>query len=115
HHRFVFTANTYFTDQWSWMIRANSYGDHYGERGTIDAPVDPSAKIDETIYIDTEINYQFNDNMRLTLGAINVFDEFIDEIGPPNANRLSVGLQYPRRSAANYEGGYWYLRGVYSM
>ncbi len=32
-----------------------------------------------------------------------------------NANRLSVGLEYPRRSAANYEGGAWYLRGTYSF
>ncbi len=36
----------------------------------------------------------------------------IDEIGPPNANRLSVGLQYARRSAANDEGRSWYLRGI---
>ena len=34
----------------------------------------------------------------------------VGEIGPPNSNRLSVGLQYPRRSAANYEGGSAYLR-----
>ena len=34
-------------------------------------------------------------------------------IGPPNANRLSVGLQYPRRTVANYEGGSWYLRASY--
>ena len=54
------------------------------------------------------------DNLRLAAGAVNIFDSFIDEIGPPNANRLSVGLQYPRRSAANYEGGAWYLKGTYS-
>ena len=46
--------------------------------------------------------------------ARQIFDEFIDEIGPPNANRLSVGLQYPRRTVANYEGGSWYLKGIYS-
>ena len=41
-------------------------------------------------------------------------DRYIDEIGPPNANRLSVGLQYPRRTVANYEGGSWYLKGIYN-
>ena len=96
------------------MLRANYYGEHYDERGTIGAAVDPSAKIDPTVYFDVEFGYQFTDNWRGVLGAVNVTDEFIDEIGPPNANRLSVGLQYPRRSAANYEGGSWYLRGVYS-
>jgi iron complex outermembrane receptor protein len=49
------------------------------------------------------------------LGFANMFDEYIDEIDAPNANRQSVGLQYPRRSAANYEGGSWYLAMAYSF
>ena len=31
-------------------------------------------------------------------------------IEAPYANRLSVGLPYARRTAANFEGGSWYLR-----
>ncbi len=112
--RFVLTANTYFSEQWNLMVRANYYGKHFDERGRIGAAVDPSAEIGATIYFDAELGYQFNDNFRLTAGASNIFDTFIGEIGPPNANRLSVGLQYPRRSAANYEGGSWYLRGSYA-
>ena len=50
----------------------------------------------------------------MALGAVNIFDSYIDKVGPPNANRLSVGLEYPRRSAANYEGGAWYLRGTWA-
>jgi iron complex outermembrane receptor protein len=95
------------------MARANYYGDHYDERGRIGAAVEPSAKISSTIYVDLEAGYQINDNWRVVLGAVNVFDEYIDEIGPPNSNRLSVGLQYPRRTVANYEGGSWYLRASY--
>lgn len=113
-HRFVLSANTFIGERANVMLRANYYGDHYDERGTIGAAVDPSAEIDATIYIDLEFGYQFNDNWKAVLGAVNVTDEFIDDIGPPNANRLSVGLQYPRRSAANYEGGAWYLRGIYA-
>ena len=52
------------------------------------------------------------ESFQLAVGAVNIFDEYIDKVGPPNANRLSVGLEYPRRSAANYEGGQWYLRGT---
>ncbi len=113
--RFVLTANTVFGDDWNLLLRANYYGDHFDERGRIGAAVDPSAKIDATIYVDAELGYQVNDNFRVVLGAVNIFDEFIDEIGPPFSNRLSVGLQYPRRSAANYEGGSWYLKGTYSF
>jgi iron complex outermembrane receptor protein len=110
-HRFVLTSNTIWGDHWNFLVRANFYGSHYDERGTINAAVEPSAKIGSTIYFDMELGYRINDRFKLAAGAVNVFDSYIDEIGPPNANRLSVGLQYPRRSAANYEGGFWYLRG----
>jgi len=113
-HRFVLTTNTYFGDKWNFMMRANYYGSHWDERGTIGAAENPSAKIGDTIYFDMELGYQITDQFRMAAGAVNVFDSYIDEIGPPNSNRLSVGLQYPRRSAANYEGGAWYLRGTYS-
>jgi hypothetical protein len=47
-------------------------------------------------------------------GAANVFDSFVNIIGPPNSNRLSVGLPYARRTPTNYEGGSWYLRGTFT-
>jgi len=113
--RFVFTANTRFAESWWFMFRANYYGDHYDERGTIDDPDSPSAKVDDIIYVDLELGWDVTDNVTLTAGGSNVFDEFVDEIGASNANRLSVGLQYPRRTAANYEGGSWYLRAAYNF
>ena len=113
-HRWVLTGNWLMTDKWNLMARINYYGEHYDERGTIGDPADLSALIDPTIYLDLELGWQATDNVRVVLGGVNVTDEFIDTIGPPNANRLSVGLQYPRRTVANYEGGSWYLRGIYS-
>ncbi len=112
-HRFVLTTRTNFNELWDLLVRFNYYGSHYDERGEINAPVDPSAKIGSTVYVDAELGYQFNDNFKLALGAVNIFDEYVDKVFPPNANRLSVGLEYPRRSAANYEGGQWYLRGTF--
>ena len=53
--------------------------------------------------------------MHLAVGAVNIFDEFVDEIGEPFANRRSVGLQYPRRSAANYEGGSIYVKTTFKF
>ena len=113
--RFVLTALTHIGEKWTYMVRANFYGEHYDERGRINDEVQPTAEIDSIIYVDMELNYQYNDNWTLSLGATNIFDSFVDEIGPENANRLSVGLQYPRRSAANYEGGSWYLRSSYKF
>jgi iron complex outermembrane receptor protein len=113
-HRWVLTGNWLMTDKWNLMARVNYYGEHFDERGTIGDPADLSAQIGSTIYLDLELGWQATDNVRVVLGGVNVTDEFIDTIGPPNANRLSVGLQYPRRTVANYEGGSWYLRGIYS-
>ncbi len=113
--RFVLTANTFFAQDWNLMLRANFYGDHFDERGRIGAATNPSSKIDATVYFDVELGYDVNENLRFALGAVNVFDEFVDEINSPFANRQSVGLQYPRRSAANYEGGSWYLRATYDF
>ncbi|MBL4802482.1 MAG: TonB-dependent receptor [Emcibacter sp.] len=113
--RFVATANTFFGENWNFMARANYYGSHFDERGTIGAAVSPSAKVGAIIYFDVELAYQITEYFKLAAGAVNVFDSFVDEIGEPNANRLSVGLQYPRRSAANYEGGSWYVKGTFTF
>jgi len=142
-HKFALTANTFFGERLNVALRANYYGEHYDERGRINpAPfvdtdgdatddtgliVDRSWEIGSTIYVDLEVGYQLNDNWRVALGGVNIFDEFIDTISnaphpsatDPDtpaefANRISVGLQYPRRTAANYEGGSWYLKAVYN-
>jgi len=114
-NRFTLSANTLFGDKWNLLLRATFYGEHYDERGRINDATNPSALIDPVTYIDAELGYWVNENFRVRLGAANIFDQYPDEIGPPNANRRSVGLQYPRRSAANYEGGSWYLGASYSF
>ena len=139
--RAVVSLNNQFGDNLSLLLRANYYGKHYDERGSIageaeldsaDVPtgfccINKSWEVGATVYFDVDLGYQINDNWRVNLGGINIFDEFVDVIpsnsasgcisciGDEWANRQSVGLPYPRRSAANYEGGSWYLRGTYSF
>ena len=113
-HRFVLSTDTSFSDRTNLLLRVNYYGDHYDERGRIGAASDPSLNIGSTIFVDAELGFQWTDNFRLALGAVNIFDEYPDKALPPFSNRLSVGLEYPRRSAANYEGGQWYLKGTYT-
>ena len=113
--RFVLTANTSIGEAWRLLTRANFYGKHFDERGRIGAATNPSAEIGSTIYFDLELSHQITEYLGIALGAINVFDEFVGEISAPFANRRSVGLQYPRRSAANYEGGSWYLRATFNF
>jgi iron complex outermembrane receptor protein len=123
-HRWVLTGNTYFGEKLNLLARINYNGEHYDERGTIAGDVDPvsgaitnrSALLSSTAFLDLELGYQLNDNWRVALGGMNVTDEFPDTIsdGGELANRISVGLQYPRRTVANYEGASWYLKGVFS-
>lgn len=108
-HRWVFSTNTPIADDWNLMVRANYYGEHYDERGTIGAETNPSKEIGSVIYVDAELQWQVTDEATVRVGVSNLFDEYPDEVDAPFANRQSVGLQYPRRSAANYEGGSWYL------
>lgn len=114
-NRFTLSGDTSIGDKWNLLLRATFYGEHYDERGRIGAATNPSALIDPVTYVDMELGYWVNDNMKLRFGGANIFDEFPDKIGPPNANRLSVGLPYPRRSAANYEGGSWYIGATYTF
>ena len=109
-NRWVLNTMTNISDDLSLMARLNFYGEHYDERGTIGADTDPSALIDRIFYLDLELGYDVNENLRITAGGSNILDKYVDDIDAPNANRMSVGLQYPRRTAANYEGGSWYLR-----
>ena len=115
-HRIILTTKTSFADDWNIIVRASYYGSHYDERGTVVVSTDSniasgsqSAKIDSIVYLDAELSYQISDALKIKLGASNILDSYIGEIDEPFANRQSVGLQYPRRSAANYEGGSWYL------
>ena len=111
-NRFTLTASTLFGERWSLMARMNYYGRHYAQRGRIDgvdgAP--PTKRLGATLFTDLELSYQLNDRLQATLGAVNAFDEYVDTIRPPYAHRLNVGLPYARRTAANFEGGSWYLR-----
>ena len=102
------------------------------EPGDPDVPtgfccVNKSWDVGSTIYFDVDLAYQINDNLRVNVGGINIFDEFVDVVPSNDAsgciscnvdewsNRESVGLPYPRSSAANYEGGMWYLMGNYAL
>ncbi len=116
--RFVFTATTSFAQNWWFMFRTNWWGEHYDERGTINGdPGDRSKEIGDLYYIDLELGWDITENWNVTLGGSNVLDEYPDEIkdNGVNANRVSVGLPYPRRTVTNYEGGSWYLRTSYNF
>ena len=48
---------TDFGGKYQVMMRANFYGEHFDERGTIGADTQPSAQIDGVLFFDMEFNY----------------------------------------------------------
>ena len=94
----------HFSGSFTTTVRANYYGDTIDERNNRE-PVDAAT------FVDFSVSYMVNDNYTMILGANNVFDEFPNEI----ATRVGNGLAYPRRTPLGYDGGMWYLRGVYSF
>lgn len=113
-HRWTLTGNFLIGDSFNVLGRITYFGEHYDERGRIGVGDGESALIDASYYLDIEAGWNLNEQWRVVLGGSNILDEYVDPIGPPNANRLSVGLQYPRRTVANYEGGSYYLKGIFS-
>ncbi len=115
-NRATLIADTSLNPQWDLMVRINYYGEHYDERGRIRGPDGnaPTKRLSATVFVDAELGFDFSENLQFTLGGVNIFDEYIDVIDEPFANRLNVGLPYARRTAANFEGGSWYLRASYS-
>jgi len=117
-NRWVASANTQLNDKWNLLIRANYYGEHYDTRGEVggDRTAEEHSKLlDPVVFVDMELGYQVNDNLTLKVGGSNIFDSFPDRVGPPFANRLNIGLQYPSETPANFEGGSWYFTGNYSF
>ena len=118
-HKWTATANTAFSDKVNLMLRARYIGEHYDERGNISGTSDngKSAKIDGIAYVDIELRYDINTELSFAVGGSNIFDTYPTEIRdePGQANRIGVGLQYPRRSVANYEGGSMYMKMTYNF
>ena len=113
--RLTVTANTALNARWDLVVRMNTYGEHYDERGRIDG-VDggaPTKLLSATTFVDAELGFDYSENLRFTLGGVNILDAYIDTVDAPYANRMSVGLPYARRTAANFEGGSWYLRSSF--
>jgi iron complex outermembrane recepter protein len=116
-NRFVTSLNMQLNDRWNYMVRANYYGEHFDTRGRVNG-VDgelPSKLLNPVTLVDMELGYQATDNVLLKVGASNIFDQFPDQIGPPYANRLNTGLNYPSETPVNFEGGSWYFTAIYAF
>ena len=122
-HRFSLTSHTMFGDKFGLMGRARYYGSHYDtgdDVGTVIEGSDeenPHGEIAATFYLDLELTYKYSKDLNFVVGAMNLLDTYPTEMLAKNnvKNFEAHGMKYPVHSVADYQGGSWYLKGVYSF
>ncbi len=73
----------------------------------------PIGQVSSEYTFDLEVGYHFTDNLQLVAGAKNLFDERPDE-NVLYDNEIA-GSQYPTTSPIGINGGFYYLRGIYTF
>ena len=91
------------------------------ERNVGDDGVLYKSKIDPTPITDLEVAYTFHRNIRVAVGANNLFDQFPDKLNPGllasylKANDNAYVGRYPDFSPFGINGGYYYGRVTYTF
>ena len=101
-------------------LRESFYGDsserNYGDDGVL-----YTSKIDPTAITDLEFAYRLPHNLRVAVGANNLFNQFPDKLNPGlvasyrMANDNAAVGKYPDFSPFGINGGYYYGRVTYSF
>lgn len=106
--RYSFTAN-HTNGDWRYLARLNYFGSFFEDHLDSGLPMDVGSEYT----IDVEVGYTFNDSFQIMLGAKNALDNTPDE------NVLYdtevAGAKYPVTSPIGINGGFYYLRGVYTF
>lgn len=107
--RYSVTAN-HTNGDWRVLGRVNYAGSIFEDH--LDSAL-PIEKVGSEFTIDLEVGYSFNDSFTLIAGAKNILDETPDE------NVLYdteiAGSRYPTTAPIGINGGYYYLRGIYTF
>ena len=113
---FVLMTNTRFMNKWNVMARGRYIGEHYDQgAGDGSTRMADAKQIEPTFYLDMELGYEAMKNLRVVLGANNLLDSYPTKLDADEEGFYAGGTVYPRRSAANYDGGSWYLKGTYTF
>ena len=87
--------------------RANYYGSYENSNGG--STISVVQEFDPEVLFDIEASYDVDENVRISLGARNVLDEYpaLGEIGETCCGRL-----YRSDSIVDWQGGYYYAKAA---
>jgi iron complex outermembrane receptor protein len=107
--RWSLSAN-HTNGDWRFLARLNYYAEIFEDHLDSGLPIE---EVGSEFTVDLEVGYTVNDNISLTFGAQNAFDN------EPDANTLYdteiAGSQFPTTSPIGISGGFYYVRGIYTF
>jgi iron complex outermembrane recepter protein len=108
-HRTVLTFDYLRGDLFEGLLRFNYYDD-WKTTGGLFSPGDASDRYsyDGKVLVDLELNFNFLQNYRLTIGGENIFDTDPGREQEPVSEFL--GVRRALTSPFGFNGGFWYLR-----
>ncbi|MBL4765020.1 MAG: TonB-dependent receptor [Colwellia sp.] len=119
-HRATFTWSQSW-DEVSMFTRVNYYGEYQGVHvdwvGTAESP-GTEINADAAVTVDVEVTYHVMEDLKVSIGAQNIFDEYPSELAfeqqSGSANN-SWGGKYYETSPFGFNGGFYYLKATYSF
>ncbi len=107
--RWSATAN-HFNGDWRFLTRVNYFGSIYEDHLDSGLPIE---EVSEEVTVDFEIGYAVSEQLNIILGARNALDN------TPDRNVLYdtevAGSLYPTTAPIGLNGGFYYVRGIYSF
>jgi len=98
---------THSQGDYRFLARANYFDDYFHAHASF-FENNPGSEVT----LDLEVNYNVNDNISISAGAQNIFNNFPDELPAFGA---ILGSRYPEFSPMGINGGSYYLRLRYEM
>lgn len=101
-------TGSHVAGMWRGFVRFNYFGEFY------EAHLDDGGlpiEADGAFTVDAEVALELESGLSFIAGAQNIFDEYPDD----NPWASIVGAQYPLTSPFGFNGGYYYLRGIYNF
>lgn len=93
-------------DKWRFLVRGNLFGSYSQANNSDFTNPDNTQDFSEELMVDIEVGYAISDNLRLTAGIRNAFDNYPD----PGLFEACCGRIYRSDSVVDWQGGFTYAR-----
>jgi iron complex outermembrane receptor protein len=108
-------------DDLSMFTRVNYYGEYQGVHvDWVGSEESPGTEIvaDSEVTVDIEVTYHVMEDLKVSVGAQNIFDEYPSELDfeqQSGAANNSWGGKYYETSPFGFNGGFYYLKATYTF